>query len=46
MYGGASKKIDINSDPRPGYYFSPIIPTKTGSYMVELKGEINGVLSM
>lgn len=43
MYGGASKKIDINSDPRPGYYFSPIIPTKTGSYMVELKGEIRGV---
>ncbi len=43
MYGGASKKIDINSDSRPGYYFSPIIPTKTGSYMVELKGEIHGV---
>ncbi len=42
MYGGATKKIDINSDPRPGYYFSPIIPTKTGSYFVELKGEING----
>ena len=40
MYGGASKKVDINSDPRPGYYFSPIIPTKTGSYMVEFKGEI------
>ena len=44
MYGGASKKIVINSDPRPGYYFSPIIPTKTGSYMVEFKGEIRGVL--
>ena len=43
MYGGASKKIDINSDPRPGYYFSPIIPTKTGSYLVEFKGEIRGV---
>ena len=43
MFGGASKKIDINSDPRPGYYFSPIIPTKTGTYMVELKGEIRGV---
>ena len=40
MYGGASKKVDINSDPRPGYYFSPIIPTKTGSYLVEFKGEI------
>ena len=43
MYGGASKKIDINSDPRPGYYYSPIIPTKTGSYLVEFKGEIRGV---
>ncbi len=43
MFGGASKKIDVNSDSRPGYYFSPIIPTKTGSYMVELKGEIHGM---
>ena len=42
MYGGATKKIDVNSDPRPGYYFSPIIPTKTGSYMVDLNGEIDG----
>jgi len=44
MYGGATKKIDINSDPRPGYYFSPIIPTKTGSYTMDLKGEISGTL--
>ena len=43
FFGGASKKIDINSDPRPGYYFSPIIPTKTGTYMVELKGELRGI---
>ena len=42
MFGGATKKIDINSDPRPGYYFSPIIPTKTGTYTVELRGEIDG----
>ena len=42
MYGGASKNIDINSDPRPGYYFSPVIPTKTGSYTIELKGDIRG----
>jgi hypothetical protein len=42
MYGGTTKKIDINSDPRPGYYFSPIIPTKTGSYIMDLKGEIHG----
>lgn len=42
VFGGITKKIDINSDPRPGYYFSPIIPTKTGTYMIELKGEIQG----
>lgn len=44
MFGGVSKKIEINSDPRIGYYFSPIIPTKTGSYVMDLQGEINGVL--
>jgi hypothetical protein len=43
LFGGLSKKMDINSDPRVGYYFSPIIPTKTGSYIMNLKGEINGV---
>jgi len=42
FFGGTSKKIDVNSDVRPGYYFSPIIPTKTGTYQVELKGEIRG----
>ena len=44
MYGGASKNIDINSDPKPGYYFSSIIPTKTGSYLVDLQGQIRGVV--
>ena len=44
MYGGASKNIDINSDSKLGYYFSPIIPTKTGSYLVDLRGEIRGVV--
>ena len=43
MYGGASKTIDINSDPKPGYYFSSIIPTKTGSYLMDLQGEIRDV---
>lgn len=41
-FGGESKGIDINSDPRPGYYYSPIIPTRTGTYLVELRGEIRG----
>jgi len=44
MFGGATKSIDVNSDPKPGYYFSPIIPTKTGTYMVEFKGEIHGTV--
>jgi hypothetical protein len=43
MFGGVSKKIDIKSDPKIGYYFSPVIPTKTGTYVMDLKGEINGV---
>ncbi len=41
--GGVTKVLDINSDPIPGNYFSKIIPTKTGSLSIELKGEINGV---
>jgi hypothetical protein len=44
MFGGASKQIDVHSDPKVGYYFSPVIPTKTGTYVMDLKGEINGVL--
>ena len=42
MYGGATKKIDVNSDPKPGYYFSPVIPTKTGTITIDVKGEIDG----
>ena len=41
--GGASKVLDINTDPRPGHYYAKIIPTKTGSLEVKLTGEINGV---
>lgn len=41
--GGASKPLSINTDPRPGHYFSDIIPTKTGSYSVEISGEIDGI---
>ena len=43
MYGGASKTIDFSGDPKPGYYFSPIIPTKTGSYLMDLQGVIRDV---
>ncbi|HUU48779.1 MAG TPA: hypothetical protein VMW55_08365 [Nitrosopumilaceae archaeon] len=42
-FGGVTKVLDIGSDPRPGHYFSNVIPTKTGSFSIQLKGEINGV---
>ena len=41
--GGATKVLDINSDPRPGHYYAKILPTKTGSISVELVGELNGL---
>lgn len=42
-YGGVTKVLDIGSDPRPGHYLSHVIPTKTGSYSIHLKGDIDGV---
>jgi len=42
-FGGITKTLDINSDPRAGHYFSNIIPTRTGTIEIDLKGEINGV---
>jgi len=42
-FGGVIKVLDIGSDPRPGHYFSHLIPTKIGSYSIQIKGEINGV---
>lgn len=42
-FGGITKILDINSDPRPGHYFSDIIPTRTGTIEIDLQGEINGV---
>ena len=43
MAGGATKELDINSDPRPGHYYAKIFPTKTGSMSVKLVGELNGL---
>ena len=43
-FGGITKTLDINSDPRAGHYFSDIIPTRTGTIEIDLKGEINGVV--
>ena len=42
-FGGVSKKLDINADPRAGHFFSPVIPTKTGSMSVLVQGQINDV---
>lgn len=42
-FGGITKTLDINSDQRRGHYFSNIIPTRTGTIEIDLKGEINGV---
>ena len=42
-FGGVTKELDINADPRAGHYYSPVIPTKTGSMSVLVQGEINGV---
>ena len=41
--GGATKVLDINSDPRPGHYYAKILPTKIGSIYVKLVGELNGL---
>ena len=41
--GGVTKALDIDSDPEAGHYHSKIIPTRTGSLVVELKGDINGI---
>ena len=41
--GGLGKTLDIDSDPQAGHYHSKIIPTRTGSLVIELRGDINGI---
>jgi hypothetical protein len=41
--GSAQKQLDVLSDAKTGHYYSKIIPTQTGSLVVELKGTINGI---
>ena len=35
--------MDISADPRPGHYFADIIPTKIGTYSVEITGKLGDV---
>ena len=42
-FGGVDKVLNIDTDPKPGHYKSKIIPTKTGSIVLQFDGEINGV---
>ena len=42
-FGGVSKQLDIITDPKPGHYSSKIIPTRTGSIIIEFNGKINDV---
>ena len=42
MFGGESKVITFNADKQQGHYLSPIIPTKTGTYLVKINGDIRG----
>jgi hypothetical protein len=41
--GSTTKQLDILSDIRVGNYYSKIIPTKTGSLTVVLKGTLEGI---
>jgi hypothetical protein len=41
--GSVTKTLEILSDAKPGHYYAKIIPTKTGSLIIELKGTLNGV---
>ena len=42
-FGGVSKVLDIDTDKKPGHYKSKIIPTKTGSIVLQFDGELNGI---
>lgn len=41
--GSTSKSLDILSDIKVGNYYSKIIPTKTGSLTIVLKGTLEGI---
>lgn len=41
--GSLTKTLEILSDAKPGNYYAKIIPTKTGSLTINLKGTLNGI---
>lgn len=41
--GSITKTLEVLSDAKPGKYYAKIIPTKTGSLIIGLKGTLNGV---
>lgn len=42
MFGGESKVAAFNPANLPGHYLSPIIPTRTGTYLLQVQGDIRG----
>lgn len=42
--GGVSKELDIIEDPEPGIYRANIIPTKVGTIVIQLRGELSGTV--
>ncbi len=39
-FGGVERAAEILNDPKPGHYYTKIIPTRAGSYSVHLEGNI------
>lgn len=42
-FGGVEQTADVLNDPRPGDYYTKIIPSRVGSYHVAMSGQINGI---
>ena len=42
LFGGESKVLTFNPADLPGHYKAPIIPTRTGTYLLQVQGDIRG----
>lgn len=42
--GGISKELDVIADSEPGFYNAKIIPTKIGTIVIQLRGELDGTI--